>query len=418
MNQKLLGILTVLLFLLTGCLHRHHEKQAEVYRESSSAHGYLDSSYDESVEMYFEEAPVAVPQGNYMMGAAGSVAGEGGLGTKGVGEGGGGSGDGYGSTAAEARSDTLDAQTQRPQSVHYNGHAYLRVSRVDEVADELSLLAQQVGGHVEELNPSRVTIRVPVETFRDVFAKVLQMGDVLGKSISATDISESLTSVSLRLKTAQATRDRLVKLLAKAEDETEKLELIRQIQRLTEEIDRLSGQSNTLQSLAAMSRITIELVPREALSRLDHGTDIAELSWIRQLGPFHTFVGSMGDRLALDTPTGFVELDPKGQFVLESADGARLWTGRLDNQPRGDTGFWLSAIQERLADEFGSAEVLQVGSYGMLRLVDREDDPYTYVIGIRADGKYLDLVEIYYPSSAHEERHGEAIESIIGGGAS
>ena len=246
---------------------------------------------------------------------------------------------------------TQEAQPQRPQSVHYNGFASLRVSRTDESADDLGELAKEVGGHVEELNPSRVTIRVPVETFETVFAQILTMGDVLEKSISATDISESLTSVDLRLNTARATRDRLVKLLAKAEDENEKMELIRQIQRLTEDIDRLSGQSQTLHNLAAMSRITVHLTAREALSNRHAGSDIGELAWIHKLIQFKTHVSRQGKRLELETPEGFVELSPKDQFVVESADGARLWTGQLENQPQGDTDFWLSAIEGRLADE-------------------------------------------------------------------
>ena len=336
------------------------------------------------------------------------------IGSRGYGSGGG----GVASKRKTAQVEVAQAQAQQPKSVHYNGHANLRVSRQDAAADAISTLATEAGGHVEELNPSRVTIRVPVDQFREVFAQILEMGDVLSKSISATDISESITSVELRLSTANATRDRLVRLLAKAEDETEKLELIRQIQRLTEEIDRLSGQSQTLHSLASMSRITVSLTAREALSSRASGADIAELAWIRSLSPFQSTVGASGERLTLDTPEGFVELNPKGQFKVESADGARLWTGRLENQPRGNTDFWLEAIRERLADEFGEATVIEQGQYQLLRLVDREEDPYTYIIGVHSHGKHLDLIEIYYPSSSQEERHSEAIFAAITGGAS
>ncbi len=402
MNRWLFPALVALVLVLSGCMRKSgqydngSQPQQDYYQQNamesqSYVGGYQDGFGDVDA---FEEAPASVSRS---MGVGGGSAGK---------------------RRKAAKGEVVQAQTQKPQSVHYNGYASLRVSRADEVADALDALAQEVGGHVEELNPNRVTIRVPVDTFRDVFARVLAMGDVLDKSISATDISESLTSVELRLNTAQATRDRLVKLLAKAEDENEKLELIRQIQRLTEEIDRLSGQSQTLHTLASMSRITVELVPREALSNRNTGADIAELAWIHNLSPFHGSVGASGKRLELETPEGFVELNPKNQFVVESADGARLWTGQIENQPRGDTDFWISAIQERLADEFGSAEIIEKGGFKMLRLVDREEDPYTYIICVRAAGRTLDLVEIYYPSASHEERHGEAIGAAIGGGMS
>ena len=195
-------------------------------------------------------------------------------------------------------------------------------------------------------------------------------------------------------------------------------DLVSGVEARREEIDRLSGQSQTLHALAAFSRITVELVPRKALSRRSATVDIGELAWIRRLSPFRTSVGGEGDRLELETPDGFVELDPKGQFVVESADGSRLWTGRLENQPRGDTDFWLSALKQRLADEFGSAEVIEKGSYKLLKLVDRAEDPYTYIIGVRADGKFLNVVEIYFPSAAQEKRHNEAIDGVLAGGMS
>ena len=396
MYRWLFSFLFTAMLVMTGCSFKHSPEKEHAYLQQSANQNYMFEDFEEEVAM----APPAA--------AMGAVDGAGNYGTVSK----------RAKSGQKATGHVVEAQKQEPQTIHYNGYTRLRVSRAEDVADALSALALEVGGHVEALNPRRVSIRVPVDTFRDVFQKVLDMGDVLDKSISATDISESLTSVKLRLDTARATRDRLVKLLAKAEDETEKLELIRQIQRLTEDIDRLSGQSQTLHDLASYSRITVELVPREALARRSHSADIAELAWIRRLSPFRTAVGAAADRLELEVPEGFVELNRKGQFVVESADGARLWTGRLENQPRGDTDFWLTALQERLAEEFGSAEVSEQGGFKLLRLVDRAEDPYTYIVGVRESGKHLELVEIYYPSAEHAERHAEAIQAIFTGGNS
>jgi len=400
MYRWLFSFLFTAMLVMTGCSLKHApEKEHEYLQQSMNQSLMYEDEYDEAFESVgVELSPPSTRSGS----GSGNFA----MAPK------------RAKSAQKAKGNVVEAQKQQPKTIHYNGYARLRVSRMDDVADALSALALEVGGHVEALNPRRVSIRVPVDTFRDVFQKVLDMGDVLDKSISATDISESLTSVKLRLDTARATRDRLVKLLAKAEDETEKLELIRQIQRLTEEIDRLSGQSQTLHNLASYSRITVELVPREALARRSPSADVAELAWIRRLSPFRTSVGAEADRLELEVPEGFVELNRKGQFVVESADGSRLWTGRLENQPRGDTDFWLAALQERLGEEFGSAEVVEQGGFKLLRLVDRAEDPYTYMVGVRERGKHLDLVEIYYPSAAHAERHAEAIQAIFTGGNS
>jgi hypothetical protein len=117
--------------------------------------------------------------------------------------------------------------------VHYDGSARLRVSKVQEAQDRITAIAGQLGGLVENQYGEAITIRVPVARFEEGFAQVLAVGDVLDKRISATDVTDAFFSTELRLRTARITRDRLVTLLGKAEDEQDKLFLIREISRLT-----------------------------------------------------------------------------------------------------------------------------------------------------------------------------------------
>ena len=75
--------------------------------------------------------------------------------------------------------------------------------------------------------------------FQGVFDKILTLGQVLDKSITAQDITDSYNDVELRLKIAQATGRRLMVLLEKAETEKEKLKLLQEIQRINEKIERM-----------------------------------------------------------------------------------------------------------------------------------------------------------------------------------
>lgn len=312
---------------------------------------------------------------------------------------------------------TPDAKpAAKARMVHYSGSASLRVIREADAADAIGDLAKAAGGKVESLGAQSIVIRVPVDRFDAVFAQVLAMGEVVSKTVSAEDLTEAFQSTDLRLRTARTTRDRLVVLLAKAEDEEEKLELVRQIQRLTQEIDRLDGQVRTLSALANLSRISVQLIPREALAHQGPSQETRELSWIRGLNPFERDVVSWGRKVVLPVPDGLVDLKRKGRFVAESADGVRVWTGRLVNEPRGDGEFWIAAVEGRVARDFASAERSELGAWTLLTLVDRADEPYTWVIGVRANGAHLDVVEVFYPAPAQRERHEAAIHAVLADG--
>jgi hypothetical protein len=139
--------------------------------------------------------------------------------------------------------------------VHYDGYAQLRVANPVDLLDEVVALAESVGGRTENLSGRQVSVRVPVAVFEDTFRKVLALGDVMHKTIRADDVTDQFLAVDLRVSNLKTTRARLVDLLAKATDENEKLRLLAEITRVTEELDAFQSQLRTLSDLAAMSRI-------------------------------------------------------------------------------------------------------------------------------------------------------------------
>lgn len=302
------------------------------------------------------------------------------------------------------------------RKVHYDGYAKVMVTRPVEVVDELVALTTSSGGFVERLVGTTVTLRVPVDKFDEIYKKILSMGDVLEKSVSAQDITDAMTEIGLRLETAKATRERLLILLQKAQSESEKLRLLAEIQRVTEQIDRMTSQLKTLENLANFSRITVELVQRQAMTGRST-EDVAEFRWIHQLSPFQRIVAFEGKKLELKVPDGLVALDDGKHFIAESADGAVFWAGKLKNQPEGSTDFWLEALKVRLEPEFFNVTVETFGQFKVLRMEDRSETPYIYRVGVRVNDKDLELVEVYYPSAAHETRYAAAVKSSIEGGA-
>ncbi|MFK7930690.1 MAG: DUF4349 domain-containing protein [Myxococcota bacterium] len=297
--------------------------------------------------------------------------------------------------------------------VFYEASTMLRVPRVDEAVDTLTQIAKDQGGFVERVDQSRVAMRVPVARFKQSLAAVQAIGDVLSENIQASDVTEAFQDVSLRLDTATATRDRLVELLAKATEENERLQLIRQIQRLTDQIDQMQSQATTLSQLAALSRIVVTLQPRQALTRRNGANDSKAFRWIRQLSPFGNDVVRTGKKLVLDVPDGMVRLDLKGAYVAEAPDGSRIWAGRLATNVRSDAAFWIDAIKGRLSKDFESATVETVGAYTTIRFVQRDDSPYTWLIAVKQDGAQLHIVEAWMSSPEQTQRYLDAVRGVL-----
>ncbi|MDH4319507.1 MAG: DUF4349 domain-containing protein, partial [Desulfobulbaceae bacterium] len=301
--------------------------------------------------------------------------------------------------------------------VYYQGYLKMLVAQPTKVIDQARALASEHGGYVERLDTMSITIRIPVAKFDLVFKKAMELGDVMKKSINASDITQSFQDDELRLKIARATRERLVELLAKATEEEEKLKILKEIQRLSEEIEQFETRLRILSGLANYSKLTIELEKRHGFTERET-KDIAEFSWIKKLSPFRAADLGYRGRLEMIVPANMVLLGKKGQWTVESADGAVMRSGWIANKPSGDSDFWIEAVRLRLAAEFSKVEVQTIGEFKVLRMVDRSDEPYIYLVGISADQtkNTMKLIEVYFPSRSHEERYGKSVQASIAGG--
>ena len=306
--------------------------------------------------------------------------------------------------------------TPAAQMIHYNGYLSLSVARMNESISQIGALAKTAKGDIERQSESSITIRVPKDAFEETFAQIMNLGDVLTKNVSSEDVTEAFTSVELRLQTAKTTRDRLLTLLEKSQDEKEKIEILRQIQRLNEQIDIIEAQMRTLQDLADYSSITVDLSPRKAVQNGDT-VEPYGMNWIHSLSPFQNTVCHSGKRLELETPIGFVSLHPKGSYIAESADGTVLRATKLPNQPNGDSQFWQNAIDSRISSGFNNVQKSTMGEYSVIQMEEDSDNPYIWMIAVRNDDKYLEFIEVYYPTKTEWTRHQKNVETAILGGA-
>ncbi len=305
--------------------------------------------------------------------------------------------------------------------VHYDGWARMRVTKPAEALDEVAQLAEQAGGRVDRLSTSNVTVRVPVERFSEVWDKVKMLGDILDQRVRADDVTEQFLAVDLRTKTLKTMQDRLVRLLGRAKSEEEKLALLEQITRVTEELDATESRLRTLKDLAAMSTISVEAVPREAFGSTSGSAALAGFEWIRGLSPFNRSVWDSDKRLELEPPHEMVVLSKTGPFIAESADGTLLWTMRVENDPEGSNKFWIRAIRDQIGAEFDDVETKTLGEYECLMLREPgADEPYRWDVCVSERGRWLEVAQAYYPSPVQVVRFAERVSFCLDheGGAS
>lgn len=143
--------------------------------------------------------------------------------------------------------------------------------RVTPVLTEVQRLAQEFGGEVavaktEELGetPSgSVTLRVPVDDFEEVVAKVRSLdAEVRSATTSGRDVTAEYADLETQIRTLTAARERFLEILSRARTIGDVLAVQQRIDDATGKIDRLEGQRRVL--AAQSERATLEVVVTEA----------------------------------------------------------------------------------------------------------------------------------------------------------
>ncbi len=317
---------------------------------------------------------------------------------------------------AIALSETLDLQTPRPKQEQrkkvYSGNATLIVDDVDGVKEEISILAEARGGYVEYSFETTVVIRVPAADFENIFSTILGMGDVEFKAIETIDVTDFFYDMQTRLELNTKTRERLYALLGNTKDVEERLKILREIRRLTEEIERIGRSLELLENQIAYSRITIELIPR-----LPVETEVRQtipFSWIARLNPLYPTLGDAGERLDMDLGDDFAGFSEMPRFRAESPEGARVRIGGLPNEPKGDEAFWQQALYYHLGPLYRSAEKIVIGPFHGVLFESKDSKPYYYFAGVLLDAKEdktgrLSVLELFFPDGEAKNKRREII---------
>lgn len=165
--------------------------------------------------------------------------------------------------------------------------AYLSIVVVDPEAtmDDLARLAETMGGFVvssdlstlrlsngDEAPKASITFRVPAEKFQESLDQVRGMALRVNQDrIQGQDVTEEYVDLQARLHNLRAAEKQLQEIMEQATRTEDVLQVYRELTNIRGEIERLQGRIRYLEQSAAMSAITVDLVPDEATQPLHIG---------------------------------------------------------------------------------------------------------------------------------------------------
>lgn len=149
------------------------------------------------------------------------------------------------------------------------------VDNVDESARRAAEIAEKSGGRVErssvtEEKRASLTIRVPAAKLNAVLDDLSDLGSEQDRRISSRDVTGPMIDLETSLKNKRALRDRLRKLLKRAEDVEEVLKVEESLTRLQSEIDSMERRFNLMSDAVEMASIDLALRRKRILGPLGY----------------------------------------------------------------------------------------------------------------------------------------------------
>jgi len=151
-----------------------------------------------------------------------------------------------------------------------NGSADLEVRSVVEAFESIRQIATAAGGSVsdssftgsDERQSATMTLRVPVERFGDVVAKLREVAvEVRSITTGSTDVTDEYTDIEATLRNLRAVEAQYVQLLGRAGTIGDVLQVQDRLNQVRLQIDRTEARRQSLASRSEMSTITVSLRP-------------------------------------------------------------------------------------------------------------------------------------------------------------
>ncbi|MGW2398226.1 DUF4349 domain-containing protein [Kitasatospora sp. NPDC001664] len=178
-----------------------------------------------------------------------------------------------GASAAPSPGATGQGQeASAPRLIAYTAQLSLRTKEMTKVLDEARTMATSGGGYVagEQLGggksadgtptDARLTLKVPSAAYQQTLDRLAGLGEVLSRSSQADDLTQQVVDVESRIKTQQASVDRVRRLMADAKSLAEIVSLESELNRREADLESLQRRQQELSARTSLSTITLQVV--------------------------------------------------------------------------------------------------------------------------------------------------------------
>ena len=153
-------------------------------------------------------------------------------------------------------------------------------------ADQIADLATEMGGFVVSSNISRTTyadigvtanqgsiqIRVPAERLQEALERIKSGAtEVRGENLSGQDVTQEFTDLQSSLRNLEAAEEQLLEIMREAKATEDVLRVFENLRQVRQEIEITTGRIQYLSESAALSSISVELIPDAAAQPLQIG---------------------------------------------------------------------------------------------------------------------------------------------------
>lgn len=167
-----------------------------------------------------------------------------------------------------------------------NGNLSIVVDDPSGSVDRISRMAEEMGGFVVSANlyqselesgapvwRGSVTIRVPAERLNDALEQIKSESsqDPISENITSQDVTGEYTDLESRLGNLEAAEEQLTRIMESAVRTEDVLSVYNQLVQTREQIEVIKGQMKYYEQSAAMSAVSVELIPNEAVQPLSIG---------------------------------------------------------------------------------------------------------------------------------------------------
>jgi len=310
------------------------------------------------------------------------------------------------------------------REVIYSAALRLVVVSASAALASIQTLATQAGGHLQESDSRSITIRVPSSSFDAVIERIAALGEVVERSIKASDVTEEMQDLGIRLENARKARERLLEHLAKSDKIADTLAIEQALARVTGEIEQMEGRQRYLQSQVAMSTIRVEL---NGATPQRPGGGLVPFEWIGRLGD-GLLAGSVQ---SLPRKPRFLahgpQFEPPPEFVryyssrdlveAMDADGLRIKVQVQDNYDEGALAFWNRLARKALTEGRALAvtEERDLGDGRVLLAGTREvgDKLYGYLLVLSRTKRKVMTFEAWGPKELFDPRAAALLASAL-----